>query len=116
MDDTALGMTVAYMVVGGLICGGSCSTIASEKGYSSGFAFLTGLIFNLIGLIYYAGLPDKKSQDLLAQLISIQAEAHGLVKEQPTEPTAEPPAEPPVTPGRPKPKQGFGTPVDWDRK
>lgn len=65
-NDYVIGPIITvYIFIGGLACGTACNYLAGEKGYSSCSAFIVGFFFNLLGLITYAGLPDKKSQDLL---------------------------------------------------
>jgi hypothetical protein len=56
-----------YLVIG-LLFGSMCAGIASAKGLSAGRWFASGLLFNLIGLIAIAGMPDLKSQKYLRRL------------------------------------------------
>jgi hypothetical protein len=61
-------------LIAGIICGAACAHIASEKGYGGCSAFFIGFFFSLLGLILYAGLPDKKVQKLLSELLAVQKE------------------------------------------
>ena len=45
-----------------------CSTVASEKGYSSISWFIAGFFFGFFALIAVAGLPDKRSRKYLRQI------------------------------------------------
>ena len=56
-----------FVCVTGIICAFLASCIGRHKGYSGGWAALTGLLFGILGLIYYAGLPDKTIQNRLAR-------------------------------------------------
>ncbi|MCK4720968.1 hypothetical protein KAU08_09925 [bacterium] len=44
---------------------------------------MTGLLFGMIGLIYYAGLPDMKSQDALLRLVKLKQDEMGIDTENP---------------------------------
>ena len=46
-----------------------CQRLAVTKGYSGFWAFCGGLIFGWLGVIYYAGLPDKYLQDAALQIL-----------------------------------------------
>ncbi len=48
-----------------------CGMIALNKGYPQGAAQFMGLLFGIVALIYYAGLPDKKSQDMLTRIAGL---------------------------------------------
>jgi hypothetical protein len=54
--------------VSAFILGCMCASVANEKGLSAGVWFTAGLLFNLIGLIAVAGMPDLKSQKYLRRL------------------------------------------------
>jgi hypothetical protein len=56
-----------YLIVGFLF-GSMCAGIASTKGLSAGRWFANGLLFNFVGLIAIAGMPDLKSQKYLRRL------------------------------------------------
>jgi len=43
-------------------------SLAGYKGYNQATAFLIGLFFGLVGLLYFVGLPDHKSQRYLRHL------------------------------------------------
>lgn len=45
-----------------------CGMIARNKGYPVAAARAMGFLFGLVALLYYAGLPDKKLQDMLDPL------------------------------------------------
>lgn len=46
----------------------ACSRLAAEKGYSGFSGCITGFFWGVLGLIYYAGLPDKHTQDAIKKL------------------------------------------------
>ncbi len=56
------------LFIAAIVSGTACHWLAVEKGYSGCSAFLVGFFFSLLGLIAYAGLPDKKSQELLKEI------------------------------------------------
>lgn len=60
---------LSFLILLHAICAGMCHSIAITKGYSRNYAAFTGLITGFLGLIYYAGLPDKRSQDALDDLL-----------------------------------------------
>ena len=54
-------MNEFWVVVLVIWCGCGCFTakVAGEKGYSTGWWFLSGFIFGFVALIGAAGLPDR---------------------------------------------------------
>lgn len=60
------------LIIAALPCAIGCSALAGEKGYGSVLAFFAGLLFGVIGLIIYAGLPSLKLEHQMAKLIEWQ--------------------------------------------
>ena len=66
---SSIGSFVIFTFVFGLPCGLLCSSLASSKGYSPWIWFAAGVLFNILGLIAAAGLPDKLLRNHLREVL-----------------------------------------------
>lgn len=65
-----------------------CSSLASEKGYGTGWAAFLGFVFGLFALIYYAGLPlsEEKRRAEYSVVASAVSAAMARTAAQPSAP------------------------------
>ena len=65
----SIGSLFLFTFVFGLPCGLLCSSLANNKGYSAWRWFTYGVLFNILGLIAAAGLPDRLLRNQLRELL-----------------------------------------------
>jgi hypothetical protein len=70
------GWAVLLILVNLVAFGALCADMAEKKGYSAKVHFWIGFVFNVIGLIYEAGLPEtpEKTREKLSVLSEIMNE------------------------------------------
>jgi len=56
---SSIGSLFLFTFVFGVPCGLLCASLANNKGYSPWRWFAGGVLFNILGLIAAAGLPDR---------------------------------------------------------
>ena len=69
--------------ISSLFCAFLAGGIARLKGYSNAWGAVTGLLLGILGVIYYAGLPDLKSRQLLTEILATLREASGHAPQVP---------------------------------
>ncbi len=70
---SSIGSLFLFTFVFGLPCGFLTASLANDKGYSPWRWFAGGLLFNILGLIAAAGLPDKLLRKQLREVIEINS-------------------------------------------
>ena len=56
---SSIGSLFLFTFIFGVPCGLLCASLANNKGYSPWRWFAAGVLFNILGLIAAAGLPDR---------------------------------------------------------
>jgi MFS family permease len=56
---SSIGSLFLFTFIFGVPCGLLCASLANNKGYSPWRWFAGGVLFNILGLIAVAGLPDR---------------------------------------------------------
>ncbi len=67
---SSIGSLFLFTFVFGLPCGLFCASLASNKGYSPWRWFAGGVLFNILGLIAAAGLPDRLLRNQLREALT----------------------------------------------
>lgn len=77
-----MGTQMIWLIIigSGLVCGFIACFVASEKGYSGITAFFWGFLFNFVGVLYAAGLPESIDKKVEHALIIDQAVAKQRVE------------------------------------
>ena len=66
---SSIGSLFLFTFVFGLPCGLLCASLANNKGYSAWRWFAGGVLFNILGLIAAAGLPDRLLRNQLREVL-----------------------------------------------
>ena len=66
---SSIGSLFFFTFVFGIPCGLLCSSLANNKGYNPWRWFACGVLFNLLGLIAAAGLPDRILRNQLREVL-----------------------------------------------
>ena len=70
---SSIGSLFLFTFVFGLPCGLLCASLANNKGYSPWRWFAGGVLFNILGLIAAAGLPDKLLRNQLREALATKS-------------------------------------------
>jgi len=65
---SSIGSLFLFTFVVGFPCGFLCSSLAHNKGYNTWRWFACGVLFNILGLISAAGLPDRVLRNQLREV------------------------------------------------
>jgi uncharacterized membrane protein HdeD (DUF308 family) len=68
-SDDIFTMIMIWYFIGGIFTGMMSMSLATEKGYGALIGLALGYLTGIAGLIYYAGLPDKRTRRLLKDLV-----------------------------------------------
>ena len=66
---SSIGSLFFFTFVFGIPCGLLCSSLANNKGYNAWRWFACGVLFNILGLIAAAGLPDRQLRNQLREVL-----------------------------------------------
>ena len=66
---SSIGSLLFFTFVFGIPCGLLCSSLANNKGYNVWKWFACGVLFNFLGLIAAAGLPDRLLRNQLHEVL-----------------------------------------------
>ena len=76
MDVLTIVFTSAWIWFG-VIC--MTASVAGHKGYGASTGVLIGLLYGVIGLLYFLALPDLKARQLLEQQAQLQQQQAHLI-------------------------------------
>ncbi len=66
---SSIGSLFFFTFVFGIPCGLLCSSLANNKGYNPWRWFACGVLFNILGLIAAAGMPDRLLRNQLREVL-----------------------------------------------